>query len=191
MHGLILLHSSVASVSGWRRGRAGSSVPCVKQESAEITSFLCTAVAAPARRTPGTARTLYYCNLKHFHCWIYTVPVFHMTFTSCHDFIKCVCYRLKTPPRPQGHRTEPESRGVSLTLLTAYRNVEKAGLQPLNNITVMSVCASEVSGFRWYRVPHVFRYRCFSFRLLHNNIQHQRPVPQTRWYTTSHIHFTL
>lgn len=51
-------------LSGWRRGPAGSSVPSVKQESAERKSSRCTAEGAPAKRTPGTSGGLWVNSAK-------------------------------------------------------------------------------------------------------------------------------
>lgn len=47
--------------------------------------------------------------------------------------LNIVCYRLKTPPRPQGQRTEPESRGVSV--LTSLW----CGYECINNVIMWSL----------------------------------------------------
>lgn len=154
-------------LSGWRRGPAGSSVPSVKRASAERKSSHCTAEGAPAKRTPGTPRVL--CT---------RMCVLHASLLVAFSLF-LLLYRLKTPPRPQGQRTEPESRG----------GVSESTCFLLLIITEFSFClvfnlffclCTDVPGFRGHRLSHVLRHWRFPLRLLHDSLQHQRPLSQSR-----------
>uniref|UniRef100_A0AAZ3QAQ0 Uncharacterized protein n=1 Tax=Oncorhynchus tshawytscha TaxID=74940 RepID=A0AAZ3QAQ0_ONCTS len=90
-----------AFINGWRRDPANSSVLCVKQASAERKSSPSTAEGAPAKRTPGTLCVFCLCVII-CEC---------VTLRNCIWLTGVLSSRLKTPPRPPGQRTEPESRG--------------------------------------------------------------------------------
>uniref|UniRef100_A0A3B4GPG6 E3 ubiquitin-protein ligase RNF185 n=1 Tax=Pundamilia nyererei TaxID=303518 RepID=A0A3B4GPG6_9CICH len=89
--------------------------------------------------------------------------------------------RLKTPPRPQGQRTEPESRGgVSWFIFSHWFLNKKLSLAYIKASLPGFSLRSDVPRFRGHRLPHVFRHRSVPLRLLHDSLQRQRPLPQSR-----------
>lgn len=96
----------------------------------------------------------------------------------------CV-FRLKTPPRPPGQRTEPEGRGgVSRFTHTPIFEVNVLfSVYPIYLYISNLICfsfPSDVSGFRGHGLSHVFRHRRVPLRLLHHSLQRQRPLSKSR-----------
>lgn len=97
-----------------------------------------------------------------------------VSFLVVSFFLTVSAVRLKTPPRPQGQRTEPESRGgVSWFIFSHWFLNKKLSLAYIKASLPGFPLRSDVPRFRGHRLPHVFRHRSVPLRLLHDSLQRQ------------------